>query len=160
MHPIAGARLLSDILLLPEKLANLGGNNCDTDLISSPISNYVCESTGALENTAGPADPVSGANLHPEHRYFVLPPNDNGAGHEVDFTRAASQGSVPDSVGPATAMPVSASQALEEPSGGSLSPSVPVSPIASLHVTRSLVLRDWLVLRRPRRNPPWISCLC
>ena len=66
LHPNAGARLCSEILLLHENLANLGGNNCDTDLISSPISNDACESIGSLENSAGPADFVSSANLQPE----------------------------------------------------------------------------------------------
>jgi len=33
MHPNAGARLRSEILLLPENLVNPGCNNCDSDFI-------------------------------------------------------------------------------------------------------------------------------
>jgi len=79
MHPNAGARLRSEILLLPKDLTNPGCNNCDSDLILSSVPNDGCESTGSMENSAGLANTFSGANPSLDHRYFMLPGNDNGA---------------------------------------------------------------------------------
>jgi len=100
MHPNAGARLRSEILLLPENLVNPGCNNCDSDLILFPESNNGFESTGVIGDQAGPTDPLFGTHMDMDHRYFLLSGNDNGTGYGVGSPAAppceSTPGSPPD----------------------------------------------------------------
>lgn len=73
LHPNAGARLRSEILLLPDHLTNLsGGTNCDSISVSSPASNQDCAATKEPNTTSEPARRKSGENSAPNNPYFML----------------------------------------------------------------------------------------
>lgn len=74
LHPNAGARLRSEVLLLPEHLQNpsIGDLNYDPILTSSPTSNVVHDDAGQTSTVQGQDTTNFGANPPPHDRYFML----------------------------------------------------------------------------------------